>query len=260
MKTTYQNWNDRLTGRCKDRRKVANNTYLERRAATFTIKGKTTGIGSIALKLHNTDIMTAYPDNTVTLNTGGWRTITTKARMNDFLPFGRIYQKDSIWYLSLGNVDHVYDDGIELSETDYTVSYTGEPPADPKATRKIKRTIRKFSNDYISALLAGNVPAPSGGDCWHCLMFDKDGASINTEHLTSHMSKEERYFVPSLLNNAIKAFSVSIAAKYTLAHHWSDDRLKDKAIAMVFEQEGIASAQLTKSLTRYLYRKFEIAS
>ena len=125
MQTTFENWNDRLTGRCKDSRKVANNTYLERRAATFTIKGKTTGIGSIALKLHNTDIMTAYPDNTVTLNTGGWRTVTTKARMNDFLPFGRIYQKDFIWYLSLGNVDHVYDDGMELSETDCTVSYTG---------------------------------------------------------------------------------------------------------------------------------------
>jgi hypothetical protein len=113
MKTTYQSWDDRLTGRCKDRRKVANNTYLERRA------------DSIALKLHNTDIITTYPDNTVTLNTGGWQTVTTKARMNEFLPFGRIYQKDFIWYLSLGNVDHVYDDGMKLSETDCTVSYTG---------------------------------------------------------------------------------------------------------------------------------------
>lgn len=43
--------------------------------------------------------------NTLTLNTGGWKTKTTKDRMNDFMAIHNIYihiiQKDNIWYIDL---------------------------------------------------------------------------------------------------------------------------------------------------------------
>ena len=66
----YKNANDKLQGRCKDSRKIANNTYLKRRGQ------------DIAVMLHETDIVIFHPNNTFTLNSGGYRTRTTKARMN----------------------------------------------------------------------------------------------------------------------------------------------------------------------------------
>lgn len=58
-------------------RKVANNTYLERK-----------GDGSISLRLHDTDVVNFRPDGSVAVDTGGWFTNTTRARINDVLPGG----------------------------------------------------------------------------------------------------------------------------------------------------------------------------
>jgi len=73
----------------RESRKIANNTYLERRDD-----------GDIALRLHRTDVLTYHPDGTVTLNSGGWQTVTTKRRMNQYLPNGyRVYQHRFDWYV-----------------------------------------------------------------------------------------------------------------------------------------------------------------
>lgn len=58
-------------------RKVANNTYLER-----AVSG-----GGIAVRLHETDILTFWPNGNVRFYTGGWGTVTTKERMHRFLPY-----------------------------------------------------------------------------------------------------------------------------------------------------------------------------
>jgi len=104
----YQQWENKLIGRCKDRHKVGNHTWLVRRA------------DSIALRLHNTDIVTAFPNGTLRLNTGGWRTVTTKARMNQWLPFGNVYQKDYEWWLTLNGRHYLYHDGVVLNEQTQT--------------------------------------------------------------------------------------------------------------------------------------------
>lgn len=70
----------------RDSRKVQHNTYLQRRPD-----------GDIALRYHNTDILTWHPDNTVTYQTNGWRTATTKTRMSAWGPL-RIWQKNFEWY------------------------------------------------------------------------------------------------------------------------------------------------------------------
>ena len=72
----YADLDAKLTGRCSQSRKVANNTYLQRRG------------DDIAVRLHNTDVVTFHADGTATLSTGGWFTVTTKARINDYLPGG----------------------------------------------------------------------------------------------------------------------------------------------------------------------------
>lgn len=62
--------------RDKNKRKLERNTYLERRGDNF------------AIRLHQTDVVTYKPDDSIVLNSGGWLTMTTKARINQFLPAG----------------------------------------------------------------------------------------------------------------------------------------------------------------------------
>ena len=93
-----------LTGRCKQRRKVGNNTWLERRDN-----------GAIALKLHATDILTYKPSGEIVVDTNGYTTVTTKARINEHLPDPYyLYQKQFIWYWN--------EDDSEYSDGDIVIS------------------------------------------------------------------------------------------------------------------------------------------
>jgi hypothetical protein len=52
----------------------------------------------IAVTFHKTDIVKFWADGSVTLHTGGYRTATTKERLNQFI-VGRVYQVAKQWYL-----------------------------------------------------------------------------------------------------------------------------------------------------------------
>ena len=71
----YQQAAEQLVGRCRDRRKIANNTYLVRRDSD-----------EIAVRLHATDVLTFFADGRIRVNTGGYHTVTTVDRINAFLP------------------------------------------------------------------------------------------------------------------------------------------------------------------------------
>tara|TARA_B110000902_G_C14192459_1_gene544698 strand:- start:487 stop:945 length:459 start_codon:yes stop_codon:yes gene_type:complete len=83
------------------KRKLGNNTYLVVRDD-----------GGFGVRLHNTEVVIHYEDKIV-LDTGGWYSVTTKARMNEYTPF-HICQKDYDWYVD----DMPYEDNmiIELSD------------------------------------------------------------------------------------------------------------------------------------------------
>ena len=68
-----------LTGRCSTRRKVQNNTYLER--SDSYVRDKT-----ISVRLHQTNIITFYPDGRIDVCNGGYPTVTTHDRLNTYLP------------------------------------------------------------------------------------------------------------------------------------------------------------------------------
>lgn len=72
---TYREADAQLQGRCRESRKLQNNTYLQRHPG-----------GDIAVRLHRTDVLTFSPGGEFTLDTGGWNTVTTKDRMNTYLP------------------------------------------------------------------------------------------------------------------------------------------------------------------------------
>lgn len=81
--------------------------------------------GDIHYRLHATNIATFHPDNSVTLNTGGYRTATTKAHMNDVLGNrAGVFQKKGNWYVQGSasstpgvkgrGAEHEFVDGIKI--------------------------------------------------------------------------------------------------------------------------------------------------
>ena len=53
---------------------------------------------TIGIRYHGTYVVTYHADGTCTLRTNGYRTVTTKSRINDFSP-ARVYQRDFNWYI-----------------------------------------------------------------------------------------------------------------------------------------------------------------
>lgn len=76
----------------KTHKKLAHNTYAERRDPS-----------TIVVVLHRTPIVAFARDGMMTLNSGGYQTVTTKARMNQFLtPNGwHLTQKRGKWVVSV---------------------------------------------------------------------------------------------------------------------------------------------------------------
>jgi len=79
-----------LGKRNRSQRKIGNNTYAYIQTD-----------GSVAIELHGTNVVVIYPDDSVMLNSGGWRTSTTKDRINKYSPV-RVYQKNYEWFLQDG--------------------------------------------------------------------------------------------------------------------------------------------------------------
>lgn len=70
---------------------------------TVTRKGN----GELRVTYHNTDVVTVHANGNVTLDTGGWRTATTKTRMNQASnQFGlgfQVHQDEFAWFVTIRN-------------------------------------------------------------------------------------------------------------------------------------------------------------
>lgn len=62
------------------------------------------------LRLHDTDIISIHPQGW-TLNSGGWRTVTTKHRLNNYGPVG-VSQVNFEWIVGTSDGDVPFHDGI----------------------------------------------------------------------------------------------------------------------------------------------------
>ena len=69
----------------KNERKIGNNTELVR-----TSEG-------ISVRLHDNTIVVFSKDGKVFVSSAGWKTITTKDRINQFI-HGYVFQKKGIWF------------------------------------------------------------------------------------------------------------------------------------------------------------------
>jgi hypothetical protein len=96
--------------------KLGNNTYLKTNNPMCLPEGYL----PIVVRLHKTDIVKFFPDDRVTLHTGGYRTVTTKERINQFIA-GRVYQKNHSWFyqpagdIATRPIAREFTEGIEVS-------------------------------------------------------------------------------------------------------------------------------------------------
>ena len=208
----YQELDSKLQGRCRESRKVGNNTYLIRHD------------DYIAVRLHNTEVVRAYPNGDIILDSGGWHTPTTKDRMNQYVS-NRIWQEAGRWYLRHDGKQYLYAD------------------------RVIKAEVSKYAK-----LCADSVPLPqpAAGDCFYCHMQTTDGESLgdavkDVHHLKSHMI--EGYVVPSLVYNALKAhYNAPMALHQAFEDTgWTSDN------------RDFGKLAVRKAVYRYMLRRFGFA-
>lgn len=186
--------------------------------------------GSIALKYHNTDVVTFAP-GFVELNSGGWLTPTTKERMNRGLAmaglgFSNVYQDKKIWYVK----DAEFFDGIRLDYAGNVLN--ARPKTPPQNLRKVSRELldvndwrltemlkehkpeaqaitRKLITRWIAELSkqidAGTFNTDSAGACWFCGLRTQDNEPLgeamhDIDHLVVHLKECGGFSIPLLVN------------------------------------------------------------
>jgi hypothetical protein len=235
----------------KNDRPVGNNTRLTRRDD-----------GWIQVKYHGSPVVTFVPgnDQTVILDSCGWKTLTTKERLNAFCPADyRVWQERSVWYLHYipavrdpQNKTYTFADGITILSGGRVVN--AGPASEGKEIQKLTRKIGKYAKTYAAELIAGKIPAPDSGDCWFCAFKTDDGEHPGgTDHLISHL--DESYLVPSLLLSAINAQPghFSDFSKWALQSIWQGGG------DISNYQKSILARDTATTLTVYFKRALNIA-
>jgi hypothetical protein len=84
-------------------RRVCHNTWVEKDSIN----------GALYLRLYNTRVVTWYTDGTglIELNTGGWKTPTTKDRINRAAPI-RIFSKRGKLFFILDTIEYEFHNGM----------------------------------------------------------------------------------------------------------------------------------------------------
>jgi hypothetical protein len=222
---------------------VANNTYLEPRN------------GSIAIRLHDTDIVTFHLNDLVTFDTGGWLTMLTKSRINDALPDGIVLGSDrGRWYFTFTGAYEgdtyvpstreriPYTDGITLNMATFQLYSGGVDTETVKAEDSANTAMRKAVNKYLRTTTPAEIvhafENPSG-DCILCMARQAD------EHLREHV--DEHYVMASLARNAVEARGFGST---------------DAVLSMIYHsaKAGRVDSLYTDSLRKYLRKALKVGA
>lgn len=205
----------------------------------------------LGIKLHETIVVQLYPNGTTVIDDGGWLTCTTKDRINQWLPNGwSLWGEKGVWLIGNGARKYRYGAGFTIGPRG-GVRNEGTRPA--KEIRELRDRARKYAKNYVTEFLAGKVPAPGPGDCWHCQFTVGKvplGDTIkDQDHLLMHL--DEGYYVPSLLVNATRAFPASMFAMNLLAYKWNPEYADKEPLDIELE---CARRDFSNSIRRYLLR------
>ncbi len=181
-------------------KKVMNNTYQ-----MFMDNG------DIIIRYHTTNVVTKKKNGTFILHSGGWKTTTTKERINYMMPAGYyVATIDGTWNICKrgGGVNERFKpipfvDGINIRK-DGTIpkKWITKTEAQRKREEKLDIKIDKYMKIVEKKLQAGDV-RPKSGDCWCCLMKNDKGESVFDDNTHVAMHVKEGYVPNILIWNAI---------------------------------------------------------
>lgn len=175
----------------------------------------------IAVLLHGHQIVTVRPDSSVILDSCGWKTVTTRDRIDEVINrIGwRLASDKRVWYVWHGGG---WQKEGRLPFEDGCILYPdgrAERLASPEQLAKVGKErdkIKAYAREYVRRLDAGEIK-PSAGDCLLCSFGRMD------DHLGGHV--DESYYTGNLLanvaNDDLYRRKFSPAARW-----WVDGKLK----------------------------------
>lgn len=193
---TFSFFDSLLQGRYS--KKLDHNTYLIRRG------------DAIAIRLHETDIITYTPQSLCILHSGGWNTPTTRDRISAYAPV-RMGIRKGTPFITFNGKEYQFFDGITLDLNAGMVIDTNEKP-DLDAINAYNKELTKRVDGYVKGLTLDTVQScleDMNGDCMFCHLLEVGTgktlgeATQNTEHLWSHVN--EQSYIGSLIIAAYKA-------------------------------------------------------
>jgi len=178
----------------RESKKLARNTWLREEK------------GNMVIRFWETDVIVIDPKNEYTLNSGGYKTFTTKDRLNTFSP-ANVGQDKGLWYVY--NYMHdkpkvLFADGIRVDSSGKVLSGQGDDTM-PKLMRKVDRMVSKYIAGYAAYVMKNGLEEDTRGDCFGCCMKDVTGEvteGMGYDHYLSHFA--EKYYVPSILLKAVE--------------------------------------------------------
>jgi hypothetical protein len=184
----------------RETKKLARNTYLRE------VDGR------MVVRFWETDIITIDKQDTYTLNSGGYRTLTTKDRFNSFAPVW-VWQHRNMWYAVPKRQAHtlepfadkvLFADGMRVDASGKVLSGAGNDET-RKVMGKVDRLVSKYIAGYAAHVMVNGLEQDTSGDCWGCLMqdtADKVKEPMGYSHYINHF--EEKYYVPVILIKALQ--------------------------------------------------------
>lgn len=207
----------------------------------------------VVIRLHATDIVRLKPDGSATFNAGGWRTSTTKERMNEVLrTYGAGISQDrgawTLWtHYGDGRKPYGFRDGITVRRLkNGKVRVSGYEPNGAERTKRRRAKIRKFATEYVRRLRARELPAPGGGDCMICMM----GSARDC--IESHIG--ESYYVPRLMTNAMADGGFAPVMTWAVASAWGALK-NEKGETTDYPGADWEWSMIRRRFTRWLMRK-----
>ena len=227
-------------GKDKTSRPAENNTRVIRLDAS-----------TVGVRLHETIVIRFTGEGAITLDSGNWRTVTTKERMNAYLPMPwRVYSEKGQWrfYNMQTRESWGYADGLTVLP-DGTVTGT-LPPDKEREEKENRKAVKAYARGYVDALAKGQTD--NDNPCEECVDHFDDGRIPDTAHLWGHIrAKEYPYTLSEYLTYTAHSPHLSSFARDT----WYPYTLAGR-IGEVDAWSSIAKRQYTRAIEQFLFAQF----
>jgi hypothetical protein len=191
--------------------------------------------GALRVRLHSTDILMRDPEGNITLDTGGWNTMTTRGRINDALerhkPGFKVYTSNG--RLRLASPSRTTCVFLQRCE----ISRAGAVKAD--VSTDTLRDLKKDIDGFMRKLRTYGVPKDGSGDPW--VFADKATHKYDAGQVQEWLrdpDTDEPYVFQTFIVNALRYAGCNDGTiGYWLTQSW---------------ERGIDSTEICRRVRRYI--------